>query len=399
MYKPVYLFIGLRYLWNFHLPKFKKLITVLSIIGISISTASLVIVISVINGFEENFQKNVLSFIPHLIITNKNKCIHKSEFPKNVLNLYNFEKVSDFINKEVVLRSKNNITIGEMIGIDTTNNQNINNYNIKNALQILQPKQKNAILGIELAKKLNVHIGDKIKLILLPDKKNFFLKKKFNEQTFNVVNFFFTKNEVDYYQILINKEDSLNFLNFPKNCITGWRVWFKEPLSLNLEKIKKSINHFVLLDWKSQKGEIFKAMTIEKYIIIFLFILILIVATLNIFITLTVYTIEKKNSIAILQSQGLSNWKIILIFVIIGSSTAVIGNIFGIVISTILIMQNDFLKFLIRIFFDETDISIIIIPHQIFFINIISIFITTITTLYPAYNAIKLQPAKILSHE
>ncbi|QCI19858.1 MAG: ABC transporter permease [Buchnera aphidicola (Brevicoryne brassicae)] len=398
MYKPVYLFIGLRYLWNSHLPKFKKFITLLSIIGIIISTASLIIVISVINGFEENFKKNILSFIPHLIITNKNKCINKSEFPKNIVNLYNFEKVSDFINQEVILRSKNDITIGEIIGIDNTNNENITNYNLKNVLNTLQPKQKNAILGIELAKKLHVHIGDKIKLILLPDKK-FFFKEIFNEKTFKIVDFFSTNNEIDYYQILINKEDSLEFLHFPKNFITGWRVWFKQPLSLNLDQIKKSLNNFVLLDWKSQKGEIFKAMTIEKYIILLLFILILIVAILNIFITLTVYTIEKKSSIAILQTQGLANWKIILIFIIIGSSTAIIGNILGTVISVLLIMQNDFLKFLIKIFFDEIDISIIIVPHQIFFINIISIFITSISTLYPAYNAIKLKPAKILSHE
>ncbi|QCI22157.1 FtsX-like permease family protein [Buchnera aphidicola] len=399
MYKPIYLFIGLRYLWNFHLPKFKKLITILSIIAIGISTASLIIIISVINGFEDNLKKNTLSFVPHLIVTNKKKCVNTLDFPKKILYLHDFKKVSDFISRKVILRSKSDISMGEIIGIDNSNKENIKNYNIKNISNILKPKQKNAILGIELAKKLHVNIGDEIKLILLTNQKKLFFKEIFNEQTFKIIDFFSTKNEVDYYHIVINKEDCLNLLHLPKGYITGWRVWVKEPLSLNLQRMKKSIDSFILLDWKLEKGEIFKKIIFEKYIMLLVFCLILIVAILNIFIMLTVYTIEKENSIAILQSQGLTNWKIILIFVILSLSIAIIGNIFGTVMSMFLIIEKNFLKYLIRFFFDEIDVSIIIVPHQIFLINIISIFITTISTLYPAYNATKIQSAQILSHE
>ncbi|ANZ22508.1 permease [Buchnera aphidicola (Diuraphis noxia)] len=399
MYKPIYLFISLRYLWNIHLPIFKKLTIILSITSIAISIASLIIIMSIINGFEENFKKNILSFVPHLIVTNKNNYINKSEFPKNILNLYSFQKFSEFINHEVILKTKNNISIGEIIGVDNISDKNINQYNIKNISNILYPNKYNTIIGLELAKKLNIHIGDQIKLISFSNKKSFFLKNNVTVKTFKVIDFFYTKNEIDYYQILINKEDSLNLLNFSKDYITGWRVWFKNPLSLDINQIKKLINGFVLLDWKSQKGELFKEMIIEKYIMFFLFILILIVSIFNIFISLTIYTIEKKNSIAILQSQGLANWKIILIFVIIGSSTAVIGNIFGTIISIILIQEKYFLKSLISIFFGEIDFFVIISLYQVLFVNIASILVTSLATLYPALNSIKSNPAKILSNE
>jgi lipoprotein-releasing system permease protein len=399
MYHPIFFFIGFRYLWNFHLPKFKKFITILSIIGIAISTSIIIIIISIINGSEENFKKNILSFLPHLIITNKNKYINKSEFPKNILKLNNIEKFSDFINKEVIIKSKNQITMAEIIGVDSTNYVNVINYDIKNLLNKLKPGKNNVIIGKELAKKINVKIGDKIKLIIVSDKVNHFSGKIFNQRIFKIISIFSTQNEVDYYQILTNKQDCLNFLDYSNNYITGWRVWLKNPFFLDFDKAQKSLNKFVLLDWTLQKGELFKAIKIEKYTMFFLFFLILLISIFNILITLTVYTIEKKNTIAILKTQGLSNCKIVLIFVIIGSSTAIIGNLLGTIISVALIIQNNFLKYFINIFFKEIDIPIVIEPCQIFFINVISILLTILSTLYPTWNIIRLQPVKILSNE
>ncbi|WAI11498.1 MAG: lipoprotein-releasing ABC transporter permease subunit [Buchnera aphidicola (Macrosiphum albifrons)] len=399
MYKPISLFIAVRYLWNTHLPKFKKIITILSILAITVSTASLIIIMSIINGSEENFKKNVLSFIPHLIITNKNQYIKKSEFPENILKLHNIEKISDFISKEIIVQSENDAAMAEIIGIDNTDLFNVKNYGIKNVSDILKTGSYNIIIGEQLAKKLTVHIGDTLKLILLSNKKNYFSGQIFNQRMFKIISIFSTKSEVDYYQILMDKEDSLNFLNYSNNHVTGWRVWLKNPLSLNIKEIKKTTDKLVLLDWKIQKGEIFKAMKIEQYIMLFLFFLILLVAILNIFIILTVYIIEKKNAIAILKTQGLLNWKIMLIFIMFGSGTAIIGNILGTIISISLIIQNDFLKFCIKIFFNETDIPIIIEPYQVFIINILSTLFTIFSTLYPSWNAVRLKPSRILSND
>jgi len=399
MYKPISFFIAFRFLWNTNLPNFKKIIKILSILGISISTASLIIIISITNGSEENFKKKVLSFIPHIIITNKDQYIKQSEFPKNILKLNNIENISDFIRKEVIVRIKNNVSVAEIIGIDSTNSYNISKYNIKNIFNMLQPRYYNIILGEQLAKKLHVCIGDKIKLILLSDKKNFFSGRMFNEHIFKIVSIFSTQSEIDYYQILMNKEDSLNFLNYSKNYITGWRIWLKDPLSLNINTIQKSINKLILLDWKMDKGEFFKTMKIEKYIMLFLFFLILLVAIFNIFITLAVHIEEKKNTVAILKTQGLLNWKIMLIFIIFGSSTAIIGNILGTMIGIALIIQNDFLKFFINIFCDDINIPIVILPFQIFYINFISILFTISATLYPAWYSIRSKPSKTLSNE
>ncbi|QFQ32468.1 FtsX-like permease family protein [Buchnera aphidicola (Aphis fabae)] len=399
MYKPIYIFIGLRYLWNSRLTSFKKIITTLSIIGISIGISSIIITISLINGFQNEFKKNFLSFIPHLIITNKNYYIDESEFPKNILKLKNIQKVSSFINSKVLVKNKKKISIGEIIAFKAKNYDSFRNYNIKNTLYTLNSKENNVIIGKKLAEKLNININDLIKLIVIPNSKKKFLTKQFNEQIFKVTGFFYTKNEVDSYQILINTQIALKFLHYDKNYITGWRIWLKDPLSFNINTFKTKKNNLLFLDWTLKQGELFKAVQIEKYIILLFFISILSVSGLNVVITLTVNMIEKKNIIAILQTQGLCRKKIMFIFVTLGLSTSLIGNLLGTLISFILIYQKKILNLLIKILFNNISISIEIFPFQIFLVNIIFILISILSTLYPIWNITKSTPSTILSNE
>ncbi|QCI17114.1 FtsX-like permease family protein [Buchnera aphidicola (Aphis helianthi)] len=399
MYKPIYIFIGLRYLWNSHLTSFKKIITILSIIGTSLGISSIVITISLVNGFQNEFQKNILSFVPHLIITNKNYYINESEFPRNILKSSNVQKISSFINSKVLIQSKKNITIGEIITFKEKNYDSFKNYNITNILYTLNSKENNVIIGKKLAKKLNININDSIKLITLPKSKKNFLTKQFNEKTFKVTGFFCTENEIDNYQILINSKIALTFLHYCKNYITGWRIWLKDPFYFDINMFKKIKNNLILLNWKSKEGELFKAVQIEKYIMLLFFILILLVVGFNIIITLTVNMIEKQNVIAILQTQGLCRKKIMLIFITIGSSISIIGNLLGILISFTLIFQKKILNLLINLFFNTTNISMKIFPFQVFLVNITFILLSILSMLYPIWKITKSTPAKILSHE
>ncbi|QCI18271.1 FtsX-like permease family protein [Buchnera aphidicola (Aphis nasturtii)] len=399
MYKPIYVFIGLRYLWNSRLTTFKKIITVLSIIGISIGISSIIITISLIKGVQNEFKKNILSFIPHLIITNKNFYINESDFPKNILKLKDIQKISSFISNKVLIQSKKNITIGEIITFKEKNYDTFELYNIKDHLYTLNSKENNVILGKKLAEKLHVNINDSIKLMILPSSQKNFLKKKFNAQTFKITGLFYTKNDIDNYQILINTKIALNFLNYYKNYITGWRVWLKDPFSFDINTFKTKKNNLIFLDWKIKQGELFKAIQIEKYIMLLFFISILLIVGINIVITLTVNMLEKQNIIAILQTQGLCRKKIMLIFITLGSSTAFIGNFLGTLISLILIFQGKIINFLINAFFNNINISIKIFPFHTFLVNIVCILISILSTLYPIWNITKSTPSKILSHE
>ncbi|WP_178919177.1 ABC transporter permease [Buchnera aphidicola] len=399
MYKPIYIFIGFRYFWNSHLTNFKKIITILSIIGVSIGTASIIITMSLANGFQSEFKKNILSFIPHLIITNNSYYINESKFPKNILKLKNIQKVSGFISNKVLVQSKKNITIGEIITFKEENYNTFKTYNIKNYLYTLNSKEKNIILGKKLAEKLNVNINDSIKLIILPNNKKNFLKKKINAQLFKITGLFNTKNDIDGYQMLINTEIALNFLNYDKNYVTGWRVWLRDPFSFNINTFKIKENNLIFLDWKKQQGEFFKAIQIEKYIMFLFFILILLIVGINIVITLTVNIIEKQNIIAILQTQGLCRKKIMLIFVTLGASTTIIGNFLGTLISFILIFQGKIINFLINTLFSNVSVPIKIFPIQTLIVNIVFTLISILSTLYPIWSITKSTPSKILSYE
>ncbi|ALD15244.1 permease [Buchnera aphidicola (Aphis glycines)] len=399
MYKPIYIFIGLRYFWNRHLTNFKKIITILSIIGISIGITSIIITMSLVYGFQNEFKKSVLSFIPHLIITNKSYYINKSEFPKNILKLKNVKRVSSFISDKVLIQSKENITTGEIITFDKKDYNIFKCYNIHNYLYTLNEKQNNIILGKKLAEKLHVNINDSIKLIILPKIKKNFFKKKFNTRIFKITGLFNTNNDIDDYQIIINTKIAINFLNYYKNYITGWRVWLKDPFFLNINSFQIKKNNLIFLDWKTQQGELFKAIQIEKYIMFLFFVLILLIVGINIVITLTVNMIEKQNIIAILQTQGLCRKKIMLIFVTLGASTTIIGIFLGTLISFILIFQGKIINFLINTLFSDIDIPIKIFPFQILIVDITFAMISVASTLYPIWHITKSTPSKILSYE
>lgn len=397
MYKPIYIFIGLRYLWNSHLPIFKKIITIFSISSISLGIFSMIITVSVINGCQYSFKKNFLSFIPHLIITNKNQKINKLNFPKNILQSENIEKFSDFINSKVIIKNKNIINIADMIGIDSNNCEFLNNYNIKNVLPTLFLEKKNIIIGKELAKNLHVNINDTISLIYLPTHKKELVGESFKTKTFKITGIFSTNNEIDYYQILINKNHALNFLHYSKNLVTGWRIWLKDPFSSS--KIKNLQNDLILLDWKTEKGELFKMMKVENYMMLFFLILILLIVICNVIIIFTINVIDKKNIIAIFQSQGLSNKKIALIFIILALSTSIIGSVIGTTMSVVLIMQKKILDFIIHLFFSDVKIPINIQFYQILLINIVFIFFSIISIIYPTCYIIKRTTYKVLSDE
>ncbi|WP_343153987.1 FtsX-like permease family protein [Buchnera aphidicola (Aphis aurantii)] len=399
MYKPVYIFIGLRYLWNSRLTSFKKIITFLSIIGISIGVASIIITVALFNGFQNEFKKNILSFIPHIIITNRDYCINEKKFPKNILKSKNIQKISSFISSKVFIQNKENITIGEIISFKEKNYNVFKDYNVLNNLHMFKSNENNIIIGKKLAEKLNININDIIKLIVFPSNKKHFLKNLLNNQTFKVTNIFYTKNEIDNYQILMHSKVALNFLNYHQNYITGWRIWLKNPFSFDINTMQINKNNLLFLDWKLKHNELFRAFNTEKYIILFFLISILLVVGINVVITLTVSIVEKQNIIAILKTQGLCRKKIMLIFITLGASTAIVGNLFGMLISFVLIFQKNILNSLIHSVFNNTDIQINIFPFQIFLVNITFILISVLSTLYPAWNITKLTPSKILSNE
>ncbi|WP_422667216.1 FtsX-like permease family protein [Buchnera aphidicola] len=396
MYQPISFFIGLRYLWNIHLPKFKKVIIILSILSVSLSISSLIIVFSIINGFQDEFKKNILYFTPHMIITNKSKNINKFIFPKKILNNKEIIKFSNLITHEVIIRNNNSMTMAEILGVDLTNYTDICKYNIKHVLDKLKKGDNHIIIGKKLAEQLHLKLGDTITLMLLNSQDIKLKKSFFHEHKFKINDIFFSNNEIDYYQILINQDEAIKFLHYPQNHITGWRLWFKNPLSINKNKIIKLTHNFIVLDWKIQKKNLFQAINIEKYIMILFLILIILILSFNIMSNLMLYITEKKNDIAILKTQGLTNWKIMLIFIILGSTTTIIGIILGIIFSLYLIFQKKLLLCILNVFSNHNNIIMMIDTSQIILISNISILFTLFLTLYPAWTIIKLQPVKIL---
>lgn len=402
MFQYFYFFVGIRFLLGKTTDIFNKLMSYLSTIGIVFGITSLIIVISIMNGFEKNLEKNTLSFIPHIMISDKNNLIKKTANIKNQLFFSEIISVNSIIMEDVVVQSYKNISVATILGLDTKEKDPLDNYFIDVKKTDLLKNNLNLIIGENLANYLNVKKGDTIRL-LFPSYNIVTMIGQIPLQClFKIVGTFFTNSEIDNYQILINQEDAAKIMQYPSNYITYWRLYLKDPLNINyLLKLKKYVikKNLSWKDWRNDRGDLFQAVKIEKNTMVMLISLTILIAIFNMLTLTILLIIDKKEEIAILQTQGASKKQIMMIFISQSFISGIIGIFFGNLLA-ILITKNIkyFIPFINKLFY-SFEIPIIINPIQIIIINVITILLLLIFTIYPAWLSTKSKPIKILSYE
>ncbi|CUR53699.1 Lipoprotein-releasing system transmembrane protein LolC [Serratia symbiotica] len=400
MNKYIVLFISLRYIHGYTSDIFGRLVSWLSIIGITLGVMALITLLSVMNGFEKKIEKNILNFIPQALITHKKGSINPKDFPKSITKqLKGIYHVSPLIISNVILQSTNNIALGTMIGVYPNEINELTPFLINTKQEKLKANHYNVIIGSQLANQLKVNYGDILRLII-PNINQFTpIGYIPNQRLFTIIGTFYTNTEVDNYQLLINQQDALHLMHYPDQNITGWRLFFKKPLMI--DDVNKQIlpKNLEWKDWREHKGELFKAIHMEKNMMSLLLSLIIIVSTFNIITSLSLLVLEKKSEIAILQTQGITRIKIMMIFIIQGSSNGIIGSFLGSILGIFITYNINYILPIFNTLIDITSIPIEINLIQIIIITIISILISVISTLYPSWCASNIHPSEALRYE
>ena len=380
--------------------------TLLTSLGVGLGTAVLIIVLSVMNGFENELQKRILGVIPHVTLESSGGFKDIENISKSISDHNDVVAVAPFLSSQVVI---NNRDVSKGVVIKGTSAQEeisiIPDNMLIGEVESLEDGS-NIILGDSLAYELNVAIGDSVNLLNI-DQSNPLIGVP-RVVAFKVVGVFSVGSEVDQNYALISSNSFLKLIK-PKNGI-GLELNVQNVLEARnigraiIEKLDTT-NYIKMTSWDQSYGGLFRAVQLEKIMVSLLMSLILLVAILSLLMSVNNLVKTNEKEIAILRTIGYSKWDIQSIFIQLILTIGIFGIFFGNLLGFFLASNiTEFLNFLSQIFnISMLDVyyldyfpSIISI-EQIIWINIITFLLLLIFSFIPSNKAANTNPVNIVN--
>ncbi|MDH2997626.1 permease [Pasteurellaceae bacterium LFhippo2] len=387
------LFIAFRYWRSKSGDRFGRLVTNLASFGIVLGVMALIIVLSVMNGLENIQKRNLLSTLPHAIVSpledNWDKS-QKLELPPFVAKEVAISRAN------VIIQGKEGINAGQLIGVENSSDDPLL-ADVSELNKSLPTGEFNVIVGSRLANKFNLNVGDKIRLMITENSQYTPFGRVPVQRLFTVSDLYYSNNEASEYTLFANLADVGRLLRISEDQTQGVRLFLNDPFLVTDLPNYFPEDKWQINDWREQKGEFFQAVRMEKNMMSLLISLIIIVAISNIVTSLSLMVVDKQGEIAILQTQGLTKSQVTQIFVSQGAIVGVIGALLGGLLG-VLITQNlgDLLQLINP---NGVSLPTLISYQQVAIIILSSIALSLICTLYPAYRASKIEPAEALRYE
>jgi len=381
----------------------------LAVTGLSIGVASLIIVMSVMNGFEKELQNRILGVVPHAVIYSDEPIDNYESLIKDIKKNKNVLEAVPYISFQA-LATHESISKGISInGIDIEAENNISilpNYMIYGSLNDLN-KDNSIIIGSWLASYLGIFVGDIIN-ITTSDIKSSIIGSYPKSVMLEVVGIFELRAEIDQSLALISHDLAQKFKSLQNETLS---IRIKTSDLFVADKIAyESIpdnTGLISSSWKETHGTLFEAIQFEKLLIGLMLFLIVGVASILVLSTIVMTVKSKEREVGILKTIGANNNQLVMIFFFQGLMVSMIGLIFGLLIGLLITFNlNNFISLLesllqrnlleayfINYFPYHVDYS------QILLICSLSFIFSVISSLIPALRVIKLNPIEILRHE
>ena len=411
----VSLLIALRY-FRSKRSGFVSIISKMAFAGIAIGVAVLIIVTSVMNGFEKELQTRILQAIPHASIEGN---ISNDDIDEIVNTLYENKKIvgaAPYIETQGLVSSGSSLKGVYIYGVNPSEEPSISIVSeqmIDGTWDSLSDDGYNLLMGDILAVQLGLRLGDKVN-VLVPDTNLGLAGILPRTRQFTVSGIFsLGAPEMDESFVYLNIKNASKLLRM-NNSIHGIRVRYSDlflaPTEIykDLFRIQNSLNINVGADdWTRSYGTLFKAIKNEKFLISLLLTFIVLVAIFNVVSMLVMIINEKRAQIAVLVTLGGTRRFIQKIFIYFGSLIGIFGTLSGLLIGLLItynlgsiigLLEYTFgVKFLEVYFIDYFPVDIR--PAWIFFICTGSLLLTIISSIYPATIASKVEPAEVLKYE
>ncbi len=408
LYKPLWLSIGFRYAFAGGNHRFASFIAILSMLGITLGVAALIVVISVMNGLESSLKDKMLASIPHVVVT-KPAGIAKDEIELSAFKHPLVTDVSAQIATEVIIQGKNEVSLVNLYGIDTKDYPRydlVRNSIGNNRFEELQDGSYQLFIGSYLARKLGLAIGDKVRITVPSNVRYTPLGRVPVSRLFTVVQIYQIQvAEVEANSIFAAIGDVKKLAGAKNNTYPQVRVWLQDPFKVDeyLSFVKTLQPDLQILDWRIEKGAFFKSVSMEKLMMSIMLALIILVAIFNMLSALVMVVTSKISEIAILRTMGVTRKHIMWIFIIEGALSGIIGSILGTGVGIVAANNIDTIMSLLQInLYTEAGglhLPCIINPWQVVTIILTTIVLSFLITIYPSVRAARLNPAASLRYE
>jgi len=415
MFKPLTLYIGLRYTRAKRRTQFISFITLTSVLGIALGVTALIAVLSVMNGFEAELRERILGMTSHTTITGRNGRLHNWQMlEKQVINKPHVVGSAPFVKGQVMINADRRVSGTLIRGIMPEYEHKVSE--VANKMKIAELSDLVAgkfgiVLGGELANYLGVMPGDKVTVIspqinstpagILPRLKRFTVVGIFQVGMY----------EYDRNMAIIHIDDAKKLFRLG-DAVSGLRLKLDDLF--NAPKITQTLatelyNQYSVSDWTKAHSNFFRAIKTEKRVMFIILLLIVAVAAFNIVSTLVMVVTDKRGDIAILKTQGLSNMSVMGIFIVLGGIIGVIGTALGTLGGVLLALNIETLIPAIERLFDVqfmaadvyyiSDVPSKLVWADVYAIASISFTLSLVATLYPAWQASRVNPAEVLRYE
>ncbi len=415
MLTPYELFVGLRYTRARRKNHFISFISITSMLGIGLGVAALIVVLSVMNGFQKELRATILGVVSHIQIDGIGGRL--ADWPQLTEQVRRNPEViasAPYVMAEGLLSHGRPVHGTIIRGIlpeleDTV--ADIGSNMRDGGLDTLVPGEYRIVLGIDLARSIGASIGDRVVLIapqgqvtpagILP-----------RLRRFTVTGIFELKNyQYDSALALIHLEDAQKLFRFG-DAVSGIRLkvgdLFAAPRVARDLSVSLPANLYVS-DWTRSHANFFRAVQIEKRVMFIILLLIVAVAAFNIVSTLVMAVTDKRADIAILRTLGAAPGDIMKIFIIQGALIGFIGTLAGLTLGVALAINIDVVvpaienalgfKFLAKDVYYISDLPSDLQWRDVGVIAATAFFLTLLATLYPSFKAARTNPAEALRYE
>jgi len=415
MYQPLTLFVGLRYLRAKRRNHFISFISLISMAGIALGVATLITVLSVMNGFERELRVRILGMVSHATIQGFEgtvpdwlMVVDRARTNPNVMG------AAPYVEQETMLRARR--TAGALVrGIDPAAEPTVSELAelmVVGSLDDLQAGQWGVLLGAGLAARLGTGPGDSV-MIFAPEIRATPVGVMPQVKRFTVLGLFEAGvHEYDTALAVIHYTDAQRLFRLDNEEVSGIRLKLNDMMrarTIAAELSSQLPGFYRVRDWTQQHANFFRAVQTEKTVMFIILSLIIAVAAFNIISTLVMVVTDKQADIAILKTMGLGPRRIMGVFMIQGSLIGIIGTLLGVGGGIVLalnvesvvaavesVLQTDFLS--AEVYY-ISDLPSELRGSDVLRFAGLSLVLSFLSTLYPSWRAARTEPVEALRYE
>ncbi|MDF1821811.1 MAG: lipoprotein-releasing ABC transporter permease subunit [Alcanivoracaceae bacterium] len=411
MFRPLSLYIGLRYTGARSRNSFISVMTLASVLGLMLGVTVLITVLSVMNGFDRELQTRILGMVTHLTVHGREPVTDWQSLAARVERRDDVIAAAPYRQLEGMLSHKGRVTGVLVTGVEPDAEKRVSivgDYMQEGDLGALAPGAFNVVLGYGLARRLGAEVGDKITLVL-PEASMSPAGVIPRFKRFTVSGVFRVRAEVDSLLAYVHVEDAARLARH-KGSVEGLRLklddLFRAPL-VGWQLEQELGPGFYTSDWTRTHGNLFQAIRMEKTMMTLLLSFIVAVAAFNIISSQVMLVTEKRANIAVLRTLGATPGQVMRLFMVQGSLVGLVGTglgtLFGVLLASNISAVARWLESSVdAVKFDAYFVNYlpsVLLWSDVITIVVIAMSISFLATLYPSWRASKVQPAEALRYE